>query len=135
MSDSVETPWTISHLSMGSPSHWYCSGLPFLSPGDLPDPGIEPVSPAWAAGFFTADPLREPFNRVIFWLFLQPLHLLNLIFSFVILTSHLSFFSTVFQFFAQAFSYLETVKANLNRLVYPMKIRAYNLLPLAREVL
>ena len=34
--------------------HW--SGLPFPSPGDLPDPGIEPVSlmsPALAGGFFT----------------------------------------------------------------------------------
>ena len=31
--------------------HW--SGLPFPSPGDLPDPGIKPVSPAMAGGFFT----------------------------------------------------------------------------------
>jgi len=35
------------------------SGLPFPSPGDLPDPGIKPtspVSPALAGGFFTAEP-------------------------------------------------------------------------------
>ena len=32
------------------------SGLPFLSPGNLPDPGIEPVSPALAGGFFTIEP-------------------------------------------------------------------------------
>ena len=31
-------------------------GLPFPSPGDLPHPGIEPVSPALAAGFFTTEP-------------------------------------------------------------------------------
>ena len=31
--------------------HW--NGLPFPSPGDLPDPGIEPVAPALAGGFFT----------------------------------------------------------------------------------
>ena len=31
-------------------------GLPFLSPGDLPDPGIEPTSPALAGGFITAKP-------------------------------------------------------------------------------
>ena len=40
------TPWTVAHqapLSMGfSRNLW--SGLPFPSPGDLPDPGIEPVS-------------------------------------------------------------------------------------------
>ena len=35
----------------------YCwSGLPFPSPGDLPDPGIEPTSPAMAGKFFTTAP-------------------------------------------------------------------------------
>ena len=37
----------------------YWSGLPFSTPGDLPDPGIEPVSlvsPALAGGFFTSEP-------------------------------------------------------------------------------
>ena len=29
----------------------YWSGLPFLPPGDLPDPGIEPASPAWQANY------------------------------------------------------------------------------------
>ena len=46
-------------LSMGFPRQEYWSGLPFPSPGDLPDLGIEPVSPASlriAGGFFTADP-------------------------------------------------------------------------------
>jgi len=38
--------------------HW--SGLPFLSPGDLLDPGMEPVSPALAGGFFTIEPLSHP---------------------------------------------------------------------------
>ena len=33
-------------LSMGFSRQEYCSGLPFPSPGDLPDPGIEPGSPA-----------------------------------------------------------------------------------------
>ena len=39
------TPWTIGHqapLSMGFPRPAYWSGFPFPSPGDLPDPGIEP---------------------------------------------------------------------------------------------
>ena len=35
--------------SMGCPRQEYWCGLPFPSPGDLPDPGIEPVSPALQA--------------------------------------------------------------------------------------
>ena len=33
--------------------------LPFPSPGDLPDPGIKPASPALAGGFFTTEPPRK----------------------------------------------------------------------------
>ena len=36
------------------PGHW--SEQPFLSPGELPNPGTEPVSPALAGGFFTTEP-------------------------------------------------------------------------------
>ena len=46
------TPWTVGHqapASMGFPRQQYWSGLPFPSPGDLPDPGIEPRSPALQA--------------------------------------------------------------------------------------
>ena len=46
------TPWTVAHqapLFMGFSRQEYWSGLPFPSPGDLPDPGIEPVSPALQA--------------------------------------------------------------------------------------
>ena len=52
-----ETPWTVDHqapLSMGVFRQEYCSGLPFPPPGNLPDPGIEPmslVSPALADEF------------------------------------------------------------------------------------
>ena len=42
---------------MGFPRQEYWSGLPFPSPGYLPNPGIEPVPPALAGGFFTAEPL------------------------------------------------------------------------------
>ena len=52
------TPWTVAlqvSLSMRFSSQEYWSGLPFPSPGDLPGPGIEPVSPALAGGFFTAE--------------------------------------------------------------------------------
>ena len=45
---------------MGFSRQEYWSGLPFPPPGDLPDPGIEPVSPASAGGFFTAEPPGKP---------------------------------------------------------------------------
>ena len=47
-------------LSMGFPRQEHWSGLPFPSPGDLPDPGIKPTSPALGSGFFTAKPPRKP---------------------------------------------------------------------------
>ena len=46
---SSATPWSVAHqtpLSMGFSRQEYWSGLPFPPPGDLSDPGIEPVSPA-----------------------------------------------------------------------------------------
>ena len=52
---TLVTPRTVAHqapLSMGFPSQEYWSRLPFPSPGDLPDPGIEPMTPALAGGFF-----------------------------------------------------------------------------------
>ena len=50
------TPWTVARqapLSMGFSRQEYCSGLPFPSPGNLPDSGIKPASLALAGGFFT----------------------------------------------------------------------------------
>ena len=61
------TPWTIAHqapLSMGFPRQEDCSGLPFPSPGHLPDPGIESASPALAGGFFTTEPPGKPLRNV-----------------------------------------------------------------------
>ena len=46
------TPWTVAHQalsSMGFSMQEYWSGLPFLSLGDLPDPELEPGSPAFQA--------------------------------------------------------------------------------------
>jgi len=46
------TPWAVAYqafLSMGFSRQEYWSGLPFPSPGDLPDPGIELRSPALEA--------------------------------------------------------------------------------------
>ena len=59
------TLWTIAPqapLSMGFSRQKYWSGLPCPSPGDLPDPGIEPMSllsPALAGGFFTTNATWE----------------------------------------------------------------------------
>ena len=58
-SDSLATTETVAHqgpLSMGFPWHKYWNGLPFPSPGNLPDPRIEAGSPALASGFFTTEP-------------------------------------------------------------------------------
>ena len=55
--------WTVAHqapLSISFSRQEYCSGLPFPPPGDLPDPGIEPASPALAGGFFTTEPPGKP---------------------------------------------------------------------------
>ena len=55
----LQPPWTVAHqapLSMGFSRQEYWSGLPFPSPGDLPDPGIKPESAALAGGFFTTEP-------------------------------------------------------------------------------
>ena len=60
------TPWTAAHqapLSMGFSRQEYWSGLPFPSPVDLPDSGIEPaslVSSALAGQFFTTVPPGKP---------------------------------------------------------------------------
>ena len=69
MSDSV-TPWTVARqarLSMEFPRQESWSGLPFPTPGDLPDPGIEPeslVSPALAGRFFATVLLGKPRNDI-----------------------------------------------------------------------
>ena len=60
VSDSFVIPWTVAHqasLSMRFLRQEYWSALPFPSPGDLPDPGIEPA----LADRFQADSL--PLNH------------------------------------------------------------------------
>jgi len=52
------TPWTVAHQaspSMEFSRQQYWSGLPFPSPGDLPNPGIEPRSPALQADALTSE--------------------------------------------------------------------------------
>ena len=57
------TPWTVAHQappSMGFSRQEYWSGLPFPSPGDLPDPGIEPRSPSLQADALPSEPPGKP---------------------------------------------------------------------------
>ena len=57
------TPWTVAYQappSMGFSRQEYWSGLPFPSPGDLPEPGIKPRSPTLQAGALTSEPPGKP---------------------------------------------------------------------------
>ena len=57
-------PWTVAHQappSVGFSRQEYWSGLPFPSPGDLPDTGIKPRSPSFQAGALTSEPPGKPF--------------------------------------------------------------------------
>ena len=76
MCSPFATPRIVAHqasLSMRFPRQEYCSGFPFPSPGDLPDPGTELmslVSHALAGGFFTtAPPGKHP---QIWYIYLSP---------------------------------------------------------------
>jgi len=65
MSKSFVTAWTVAcqaPLSIGFSRQEYWSGWPFPSPRELPYPGIKPMSPALAGGFFTTEPLGKPFR-------------------------------------------------------------------------
>ena len=59
------TPWTVAcqaPLSMGFSRQEYWSGLPFPSPGDLPNPGIEPGSPTLQAEALSSEPPGKPYH-------------------------------------------------------------------------
>ena len=59
VSNSLVTSWAVacqSPLPIGFPRQEYWSGLPFPPLGDLPHPGIKPLSPALAGELFTTEP-------------------------------------------------------------------------------
>ena len=63
VSNSFLIPWTIAQqtsLSMGFHRQEYWSGLPFPSPGDLPDPGTEPISPVLQVNYLPPSHLGSP---------------------------------------------------------------------------
>ena len=60
------TPWTVAHQappSMEFSRQAYWSGLPFPSPGDLPDPGIKPGSPTLQADALPSEPPEKPLSE------------------------------------------------------------------------
>ena len=64
---TLATPWTVAcqaPLSMGFSRREYWSGLPFPSPGDLPDPGIEPWSPALQADSLPTELWGKPYFKI-----------------------------------------------------------------------
>ena len=61
------TPWSVAYQALppkGFSRQEYWSGLPFLSPGDLPIPGIEPGSPALQADALLAEPPEKSLGQV-----------------------------------------------------------------------
>ena len=80
----LATPCTVAYHAlpfMGFSRQEYWSGLPFPSPEDLPDPGIEPQSPALQAGVLPSEPPGKSWEKLLFkkwkllscvWLFESP---------------------------------------------------------------
>ena len=73
-------PWTVAHQappSMGFSRQEYWNGLPFHSPGDLPDQGIEPSSLTLQADALTSAPPGKPLNKRIQFLRKSPIETQN----------------------------------------------------------
>ena len=82
-------PWIVARqapLSMGFSRQEYFSGLPFLSPRDIPDPGIKPTSPTLQADSLPSEPSGKP-NKTLGWS--QPLSRSQ----FFLLSSHKEFWA------------------------------------------
>ena len=63
------TPWAVAYQaspSMGFSRQEYWSGLPFPSPEDFPDPGIEPRPPELQADSLLSEPPGNPLSPVLF---------------------------------------------------------------------
>ena len=68
MSCSFATQWTVAHqapLSTWFPRQQYWNGLPFPSPGDLPNTGTEPTVSRLAGRFFTTEPPGKPWHMLL----------------------------------------------------------------------
>ena len=81
---------------MGFPRQEYWSQLPFLLPGNLPDPGIEPESPELAGRFFTT----ESSGKIVYIVYINQ----NLFYSLLYMLCGVSITSTEYQLFPSPFS-------------------------------
>ena len=73
-------PWTVAHqapLSMGFSRHNW-SGLPFPCPGDLPNPGIKPRSPALQADALTSEPPGKTWCYIYTYTYISPIGSMSL---------------------------------------------------------
>ena len=97
------TPWTVADQAPPSMEFFrqeYWSGLPFPSPGDLPNPGIKPPTPALAGGFFaTSTTLEAPYFFCTFSLLLNVYNksterefLFNLLKDFFLMTQKFAYY-------------------------------------------
>ena len=65
---ALSTPWSVAHqvpLSMGFFRQEYWGGFPFPSTVDLPNPGIEPGSPALQADSLPSEPPGKPYSTEV----------------------------------------------------------------------
>ena len=93
------TLWTVAHQappSLGFSRQEYWSGLPFPSPGDLPDPGIEPRSPALQANALTSEPLRC--HQKGLSLILGAMNLSNVFFPSILVSQYAMFLRCIMYF-------------------------------------
>ena len=74
-SATVSTVARQAPLSMRFFREKYWSGLSFTSPGDLSNPGIEPISPALEGRFFTTEPPGKPTSMIGYLLFFLCVHI------------------------------------------------------------
>ena len=99
MSDSAASRIIASQalLSIGFPRQEYWSGLPFPSPGDLPNQGIKPRSPALQADSLLSEPPGKPNVSLLFKLFIGFLLPVadSILINILINSAHLQFVSSV----------------------------------------
>ena len=89
------TPWTVSHwtpLSIEFSRQEYWSGLPFTSPGDLPNSGIKPRSPALQVYYLPSEPPGEaPLLLLLSWLLPLGLHIQSIACFLLLFASFISY--------------------------------------------
>ena len=103
-----ETPWTVAPQappSMGFSRQEYWSGLPFPSPGDLPNPGIESRSPVLQADALTSEPPGKP-HISYYYIILYNLYEPHIIIIIIIIIPYLSSYLSLSIMDSQLLNYI-----------------------------